>query len=249
MQDRLDDVLEEIGLEERLDVEAVAMLRGEEHPLDLDGPLDAALVDVVADRHLRLPVRPEIRQHVRLSHLGHPLRELVREHDRHRHELVGLVRRVAEHHSLVSGADQIQRIRVAMLRLVRRVDALCDVGRLAVDRDHDAARLEVEPVLRTRIADLGDAFAHDRADVDVRVGRDLAGDDDEPGGDEGLARDAPVRVVREDRVEDGVRDLIRDLVGMTLGDRLRREGERARCHGPEGYLSPPTATRSWAHGS
>ena len=36
VQDRLDDVLEEVGLEERLDVEAVAVLRRDEHALDLD---------------------------------------------------------------------------------------------------------------------------------------------------------------------------------------------------------------------
>ena len=75
-----------------------------------------------------------------------------------------------------------------MLRLVRRVHALGDVGRLAVDRDDDAARLEVEAVLRPRVADLGDPVADDGADVDVRVGRDLAGDDDEAGRDQRLRR-------------------------------------------------------------
>ncbi len=68
-------------------------------------------------------------------------------------------------------------------------------GGLLVDRDDDAARLEVEPVLRARVPDLGDAVAYDGADVDVRVGRDLARDDDEPGRDQRLAGDAPVRVV------------------------------------------------------
>ena len=77
-----------------------------------------------------------------------------------------------------------------MLRLVRLVDALRDVGRLPVDRDDDAARLEVEAVLGARVADLGDAVADDRADVDVGLGRDLAGDDDEPGRDQRLAGDA-----------------------------------------------------------
>ena len=61
--------------------------------------------------------------------------------------------------------------------------------------------------------------------------RDLAGDDDEAGRDERLARDAAVGVVRQDGVEDGVRDLVGDLVGMPLGDRLGRELVRARAHG------------------
>ena len=193
MEDRLDDVLEEVRLHERLDVEAVAMLRRDEDALDLDGPLDAVLVDLVADGHLRLAVGPEVREDVGLANLGEPLRELVREHDRHRHELFGLVRRVPEHHPLVAGADEVERIGVPVLRLVRLVDALRDVGRLAVDRDDDPAGLEVEAVLRARVADLRDAIAHHRADVDVDVRRDLAGDDDQPGRDQRLARDAAVR--------------------------------------------------------
>ena len=52
----------------------------------------------------------------------------------------GLVARVAEHHPLVAGAARStgRRPRV-VLRLVRRVDALRDVGRLLVDRHDDAA--------------------------------------------------------------------------------------------------------------
>ena len=248
MQDRLDDVLEEIGLHERLDVEPIAMLRRDEDALDLDRTLDAVLVDLVAHRHLRLAVGPQIREDVRLADLGEPLRELVGEHDRHRHELVRLVRRVAEHHPLVACADEVERIGVAVLRLVRRVDALRDVRRLAVDRDDDAARLVVEPVLRPRVPDLGDPLAHDRADVDVDVGGDLAGDDDEAGRDERLAGDAAVRVVGEDRVEDGVRDLIRDLVGWpSVTDSDVNENERAAM-ARKGTCGP-WPTRSWARGS
>jgi hypothetical protein len=57
-----------------------------------------------------------------------------------------LARRVAEHHPLVARADAVERIVVArvVLHLVRRVDALRDVGRLRVDRDDDAARVRVE---------------------------------------------------------------------------------------------------------
>ena len=145
-------------------------------------------------------------------------------------------RRVPEHHSLVTGADEVDRVGLAALGLVRRVDALGDVGRLTVDRDHDATGLVVEAVLGARVPDLGDAVADDRANVHVGLGGDLTSDDDEPGGDQGLASNARIRVVREDRVEDGVRDLVGDLVGMTFRDRLRRERERARRHGAKGYL-------------
>ena len=44
-----------------------------------------------------------------------------------------------------------------------------------------------------------------------------------PGGDQRLARDPAVRVLGQDRVEDAVADLVGHLVGVTLGDRLRRE--------------------------
>ena len=49
-------MLEEIGLEEGLDIESVAVLRRQKNPLDLDGPLDAMLVDLVPHRHLRLAI-------------------------------------------------------------------------------------------------------------------------------------------------------------------------------------------------
>ena len=119
------------------------------------GRLAPVCVDLVADRHLRLAVRPQIRQHVRLAHFGEPLRDAVREHDRQRHQLARLVRRVAEHHSLVARADPVERIVVAgsCCSSYARVDALRDVGRLLVERDDHAARLGVEPVLGARVAD------------------------------------------------------------------------------------------------
>ena len=154
----------------------------------------------------------------------------MRDHDRERHQLGRLVGRVAEHEALVAGADAVERIVVArlVLQLERLVDALRDVGRLLVERDDHAAGLGVEAVLRARVADRGDPFAHEAGNVDVGARRDLTRDDDEAGRDERLARDAPRRVGGEHGVEDGVRDLVGDLVGMPLGDGLRGEGERAR---------------------
>ena len=220
-------MLDQVGLEQRLDVEAVAVLRRHEDALDLDGPLMAVLVRLVAHGHLRLPVGPQVREDVRLPDLREPPREPVREHDRERHELGRLVRRVAEHHPLVAGAGQIERIAVAVLGLVRLVDALRDVGRLLVERDDDAARLRVEAELRARVADLAHALAHEARDVDVRVGRDLPGDDDEAGRDQRLAGDAALGIVGENGVENGVGNLVGHLVRMTLGDRLGGEGKGA----------------------
>ena len=153
-QDRVEHVLDQVGLDQRLRVEPVAVLRRDEDALDLDRPLAAMLVDLVANRDLRLAVRPQVREHVRLAHLGEPLADLVRELDRQRHQLVRLARRVAEHHSLVAGADAVERILVAVLGLEGVVDTLRDVGGLLVDRDDDAARLGVEAVLRAGVADV-----------------------------------------------------------------------------------------------
>jgi hypothetical protein len=161
----------------------------------------------------------------------------VGEHDRKRHQLRRLARRVPEHHPLIARADAVERVLVpgVVLDLVREVDALRDVRRLVVDRDDDAARRGVEAPLGVRVADVGDLLAHEGRDVHVRLGRDLAGDDDEPCGDQRLAGDAPVGVVSEDGVEDGVGDLVGDLVRMALGDRLGREEKAALRQDRQAY--------------
>jgi hypothetical protein len=76
--------------------------------------------------------------------------------------------------------------------------------------------------------DFSDRVAHDARDVDVRRRRDLARDVDLAGDRERLARDAALRILREDRVEHGVGDLIGELVGMPLGHRLRGEQTAVR---------------------
>ena len=175
------------------------MLGRDQDALDLDRALVAVLVDLVAHRHLRLAVGPQIRQHVGLAHLREPVRDPVRELDRQRHQLGRLVGGVAEHHPLVAGADLVDRVAVAVLHLERLVDALRDVGRLLVERDDDAAGVGVEAVLGARVADLGHRLADEPRDVDVRRRRDLAGDDDEARRDQRLAGDAAVRVVASGR--------------------------------------------------
>ena len=86
-QDRAQDVIDQVGLDQRLGVEAVAVLGRDQHALDLDGALVAVLVDLVAHRHLGLAVGPEVRQHVGLAHLRQAVRDPVRELDRQRHQL------------------------------------------------------------------------------------------------------------------------------------------------------------------
>jgi hypothetical protein len=235
-QDRVENVLDDVRLDERVYVESVAMLGRDEHARYLDRALVSVLVDLVSHRHLALAVGAKVRKHLRLSHLGEPLADPVRERDREGHELFRLDRRVAEHHSLVARADPVERIVVAriVLHLVRLVDSLSDVRRLLVDRDDDPARLGVEAVLGPVVADLADPPADEPRDVDVGLGRYLARDDDEPGCDERLAGDAAGWIVREHRIEHGVGDLVGDLVGVAFRHRLRREEELAHRHGGQG---------------
>src|SRR4051794_21397578 len=81
-----------------------------------------------------------------------------------------------------------------------------------------------------RVADLGDALAHELRDIDVGLRRDLARDDHETGRDQRLAGNSPARILAEYCVEDGVGDLVGDLVRVTFGDGLGREEELSRAH-------------------
>ncbi len=249
-QDGPDHALDQIWLDQRLGVDPVRVLGGDQDALDLDRALDAVLVLLVADGHLRLSVRTQVEQLVGLAHLGQPLAELVRERDRERHQLLGLAACVPEHHPLVARAQPVERIVVAgvVLHLVGDVDALGDVRRLLVDRDDDGARVRVEAEVGARVADLGDLLADELRDVDVRLGGDLAGDDHEARRDERLAGDAAVGIVLQDGVEDRVGDLVGDLVGVPLGHRLGREEVLALGHtaGKATYWIPrnPVSVRS-----
>ena len=209
---------------------------------DHDG-VDAhrAVVAVVLDGDLGLAVGTQVGQRAVLADLGQPLGEPVRERDRQRHQLGGVVAGVAEHQALVAGALPVDRVDGAGAALVAGVDALGDVGGLAADRDLHAAGGAVEALLRGVVADLEDPVADDLRDVDVAGGGDLAGDDHQAGGEQRLDGDPAVRVLLEQRVEDGVADLVGDLVRVTLGHRLR--GEQTSSH------SCYSSLRDWCCGT
>ena len=165
---------------------------------------------------------------------------------RHGHEGLGLVGGITEHHALVAGTDQVDRVGgSAGLGLEGLVDALGDIGRLLVDEAHNAAGIAVKTELGTVVANAADNAASDFLHVDVGLGANLAGDDDGAGGHEGLAGAADVLNVGrhavgrnialllelyffgEDCVEYGVADLVGDLIGMAFGHRLRRKHKRS----------------------
>ena len=101
--------------------------------------------------------------------------------------------------------------------LERVVHADRDVGGLLLDRGDHTTGVAVEPEPGIGVADLDDRVADDRRDVDISIGRDLAGDEDDPGRHQGLARDAAVRILGEHRIQNGIADLVGELVGVSLG--------------------------------
>jgi hypothetical protein len=113
---------------------------------------------------------------------------------------------------------------------------------LRLECDEHAAAVGVEAHARRRVADLADRLADDRRDVDVRVGRHLAGDVDIAGLHQRLARDATAWILRDDRIEDRITDFVANLVGVTFGHGLA--GEQAAGHGF--YLSGDGTRRSLA---
>ena len=222
-------MLDDRGLHLALDVDALDVLADDEQPVDLDRLRMAALARFVAHGDHRLAVRAEVRQRACLAHLGEPAADPMREHDRQRHQLRRLDARVAEHHPLVTCSDEIERVvvRRILLHLVRAVDTSGDVLRLLLDRGDDTARVGVETKLGARVADLTDPVAREPRHIDVRLRRDLAGDDHEPCRDERLASNPARRVLGEHGVEHRVRDLIGDLVRVALRDGLGGEKERS----------------------
>ena len=182
---------------------------------------DEATALLVLDGDLGLAVGAEQREHAVLADDGELVAEAGRERVRERHQLGGLVGRVAEHVALVARADLLRLLAAAR-------DGRVDLARLRVDVVDEAARLVVEALLRRVEADLLDRVAHDRLVVELRVGGDLAEDHDEVGARARLARDVRLRVTRKARIDDRVRDLVGELVGVALVHRLGGEEKDLR---------------------
>ena len=99
----LDHVLDEVVAHLAVDVDARRVLARDEH--GRQAPPDGRRRRL--DRHLGLAVGPQVVEHALLAHRGEPAGETVREPDRHRHEVVGVVAGVPEHHPLVAGAHLV----------------------------------------------------------------------------------------------------------------------------------------------
>ena len=98
-------MLDQVGLDERLGVEARGVLGGDQHGLEGDRP-----PVLVLEGDLGLAVGAQVREDPGLADLGQAVGQPVGEPDRQRHEVVGLVAGVAEHHPLVAGALAVEEV-------------------------------------------------------------------------------------------------------------------------------------------
>ena len=85
-----------------------------------------------------------------LADLGEPVGQPVREPDRHRHEVVGLVAGVAEHHALVAGADLVVGSPVPARCSIALSTPIAMSGDCSSIDDDDAAGLAVDAERRRR---------------------------------------------------------------------------------------------------
>ena len=149
----------------------VVMLCADDYGVDAEGIPAFA----VFHRHLRLGIGTEVGHLLAFAaDLGQLQEQHVGEVDGEWHVVLGLLAGEAEHHALVAGT------------LVLRFFAThthVNVVRLSVQGRQDATRLCVELVLRLVVADAVDDAAGHVLDLDVGVGADFAGNDDQTGSD------------------------------------------------------------------
>ncbi len=136
------------------------------------------------------------------------------EHDRRRHQLGRLVARVPKHQALVARAL----LGVALALGGFFVHALRDVGALRGDDVGHEDLVRVKNVVVVHVADLAHGVAHDLDVIQLRLGGDLAADDDDVALRVGLAGHAAGRVLRQAGVEHGVGNGVANLVGMSFTD-------------------------------
>ncbi len=144
----------------------------------------------VLDSHLTLGVGAQVGARHAVDGVGHLFllaaqggefeKEPVAEVDGEGHVGVGLVTCETKHHPLVASSLQLAFLCVA-------VNASVDVGTLLVERVEDSAGFAVKFQLAAVVAYFLDNASGDFHQVDVGLALDFAGDNDLPGGDEGLA--------------------------------------------------------------
>lgn len=188
--DLLDDFLKDLGTEIG-GGDFLGVLGGNDDGVDpqRDG---STTILLVLDGDLGLRVGAEPGKGAGATSNSHGGVELVGKHDGEGHQLLGLVCRVSEHDTLVTGT-------VILERAV--VETLGDIGRLLLDRDENVAGLVVEALGRVVVANLLNGLADNLLVVDLGLGGDFTENHDHAGLGGGLAGDLGGRVFPEASIE------------------------------------------------
>ena len=212
-QDLLDDFVDD----EALDGSVLHVRRVLRRYHDV-GDAHGLVIDIL-DGDLALGVRPQPFDRPGLANAGQLAPKLVREHDRRGHQFRRLVRRVAEHQTLVA--------RPLLGRLLAfrglGIHALRDVGALRGDGVQDQHPVRVKDIVVMRVTDLADRLAGNRIEVRLRLGRDFTAHHDQVALGVGLAGHAAARVLRQAGVQHRIGNGIAHFVRVALADGLGRK--------------------------
>ena len=178
------------------------MLSGDNHSVDALGG-----EAVILDGHLRLAVRPEIRQNIALSGGRELHSQLVRKSDGKGHKLICLITGKAEHKALIARTAG--------------VNTHSDIGGLFVDGGHHAAGLIIEAVFSTGVAYFFYCFTNYVGNIYVGFGGNFPCDNSHSGGDHCFAGNPAHRVVFEHCIKNRIGYLIGNLIRMPLSDGFR----------------------------
>ena len=198
---------------EFLAIHLVVVLGGDDDGVDAHG----LVVLVIFDGHLGLGIRAQPLDLALLAEILDFFHELVGEADWERHQFLGFLHGVTEHHALVAGTLLVVFLAFGGLG----VNALGDIRRLLVHGNEHGAALVVELQVGVHVADVLDGVAGDFLEVDDGLGSDFAGNHHEARVHECFTGDAALRVLREAGVEDGIGNLVGNLVRVSLGHGFR----------------------------
>ena len=140
------------------------MLGGDDHGID---PFRAAILEF--DRYLALAVRAQVVDFTKFAGRGKFSRQPVSQGDTGGEKFRSLISRIAEHHTLITGADGVQIAvmitAVAMFKCC--VDPQGDVYRLLVERDQNGAVFGIQSVFCFGITDVRNRIAGHTYGVDL----------------------------------------------------------------------------------
>lgn len=152
----------------------------------------STIVLLVLDGNLGLRIWTEPRKQSGTTSSSHRSVQLVCEDDSERHELLSLIGGIAEHDTLITGTDVLQRT---------MIQTLSNIWRLLLNRDKNVAGLVVETLGRVIVTDVLDGVTDDLLVIDVGLGGDLAENHDHAGLSCSLASNLGVWVLSQASIE------------------------------------------------